>query len=225
MLRLRPLPRSFYARPVLSVARSVIGKILVHDSPEGRVCGRIVEAEAYRGPQDRAAHSFGGRRTPRTEVMFGRPGHAYVFFVYGMHWHFNLVTTAVDAPEAVLIRAVEPLEGVELMARRRGLSPGRRELTNGPGKLCQAFGIDGKLYGADLTRGTLYLADGPSVEVAASKRIGIDYAGEWADKPWRFYDPDSPFVSSMRPPRSGRGARSGATGRPGSARYRARSRR
>jgi DNA-3-methyladenine glycosylase len=199
-----PLPRSFYARPVLSVARSVIGKILVHESAEGRVSGRIVEAEAYRGPKDRAAHSFGGRRTPRTEVMFGRPGHAYVFFVYGMHWHFNLVTTAVDAPEAVLIRAVEPLEGVELMARRRGLSPGRRELTNGPGKLCEAFDIDGKLYGVDLTKGALYLADGPAVKVATSKRIGIDYAGEWAEKPWRFYDPNSPFVSPLRRVRSGR---------------------
>lgn len=195
---LRPLPRSFYARPVLTVARSAIGKILVHESVEGRVCGRIVEAEAYRGPKDRAAHSFGGRRTARTEVMFGRPGHAYVFFVYGMHWHFNLVTTAVDAPEAVLIRAVEPLEGVELMARRRGLPPGRRELTNGPGKLCQAFGIDGRLYGIDLTNSGLYLADGPTPRVATSKRIGVDYAGEWADKPWRFYDPNSPFVSPVR---------------------------
>lgn len=196
---LRPLPRSFYARPVLRVARSAIGKILVHEGPEGRVCGRIVEAEAYRGPQDRAAHSFGGRRTPRTEVMFGRPGHAYVFFVYGMHWHFNLVTTAAGAPEAVLVRAVEPLEGVELMARRRGLSPARRELTNGPGKLCQAFAIDRRLYGVDLTKGPLYLSDGPTVKVATSERIGVDYAGEWARKPWRFYDPSSPFVSRPRP--------------------------
>ena len=134
MTTLRPLPRAFYARPVLQVARATIGKILVHESPQGRVSGRIVEAEAYRGPQDRAAHSFGGRRTARTEVMYGPPGYAYVFFVYGMHWHVNIVTTAVDAPEAVLIRAVEPLEGIELMARRRGLAPERRELTNGPGQ-------------------------------------------------------------------------------------------
>ncbi len=195
---LRPLPRSFYARPVLQVARSSIGKVLVHESPQGRVSGRIVEAEAYRGPQDRAAHSFGGRRTARTEVMYGPPGHAYVFFVYGMHWHVNLVTTAIDAPEAVLIRAVEPLEGIELMASRRGLPPGRRELTNGPGKLCQAFGIDAGLYGADLTQRVLYLAEGPAPKVARARRIGIDYAGVWADKPWRFYDPDSRFVSTAR---------------------------
>jgi DNA-3-methyladenine glycosylase len=195
---LRPLPRSFYARPVLQVARGTIGKILGHETPEGRISGRIVEAEAYRGPQDRAAHSFAGRRTKRTEAMFGPPGHAYVFFVYGMHWHFNIVTTAVDAPEAVLIRAVEPLEGIEIMARRRGLPAGRRELTNGPGKLCQAFGIDASLYGADLTRRVLYLAEGPSPKVARSRRIGIDYAGEWADKLWRFYDPDSRFVSPVR---------------------------
>jgi DNA-3-methyladenine glycosylase len=204
---LRPLPRSFYARPVLQVARSAIGKILVHESPEGRLSGRIVEAEAYRGPQDRAAHSFGGRRTARTEVMFGPPGHAYVFFVYGMHWHFNLVTTAVGAPEAVLIRAVEPLEGIELMATRRGLPPGRRELTNGPGKLCRAFGIDARLYGADLTRRVVYLADGANPKVARSKRIGVDYAGAWADKPWRFYDPTSPFVSLARKAKAGRTVR------------------
>lgn len=198
LAKLCPLPRSFYARPVLEVARSTIGKVLVHVSPQGRVAGRIVEAEAYRGPRDRAAHSFGGRRTARTEVMFGPPGHAYVFFVYGMHWHFNIVTTAVDAPEAVLIRAVEPLVGIELMAQRRGLPPGRRELTNGPGKLCQAFGIDASLYGADLTDRVVYLADGPKVRVARSKRIGVDYAGAWAEKPWRFYDPSSAFVSSAR---------------------------
>lgn len=198
MTTLRPLPRAFYARPVLQVARATIGKILVHEGPQGRVSGRIVEAEAYRGPQDRAAHSFGGRRTARTEVMFGPPGYAYVFFVYGMHWHVNIVTTAVDAPEAVLIRAVEPLEGIELMARRRGLAPERRELTNGPGKLCQAFGIDASLYAADLTRRVLYLTEGPASKVARSKRIGVDYAGAWADKPWRFYDPDSRFVSRVR---------------------------
>ena len=198
MATLRPLPRSFYARPVLQVARDTIGKILVHESPQGRVSGRIVEAEAYRGPHDRAAHSFGGRRTARTEVMYGPPGHAYVFFVYGMHWHVNIVTTAIDAPEAVLIRAVEPVEGVELMARRRGLVPGRRELTNGPGKLCQAFAIDARLYGADLTGGVLYLTDGPKSKVARDKRVGVDYAGSWADKKWRFYDPDSRFVSTAR---------------------------
>lgn len=195
------LERAFYARPVLRVARSVIGKLLVHESRQGRVCGRIVEAEAYQGPRDRAAHSFGGRRTPRTEAMFGPPGFAYVFFVYGMHWHFNLVVNAPGAPEAVLIRAVEPLEGVELMAARRGLSPERVELTNGPGKLCQAFGIDGALYGADLVGERIFLLDGPTPKVARSARIGVDYAGAWAARPYRFFDPASRFVSRARPSR------------------------
>lgn len=199
---MKPLPRSFYARPVLTVARETIGKILVHDTPEGRVAGRIVEAEAYRGPEDRAAHSYGGRRTARTEAMFGPPGHAYVFFVYGMHWHFNLVTTAAALPHAVLIRAVEPLEGIELMAERRGIAAARRELTNGPGKLCRAFAIDRAAYGSDLTKRPLYLLDGPSPKVARSPRIGVDYAGAWAARLYRFYDPESRHVSPVRRGRS-----------------------
>ena len=201
---LKPLPRSFYARPVLTVAREVIGKILVHESREGRVTGRIVEAEAYRGPEDRAAHSFGGRRTARTEAMFGPPGYAYVFFVYGMHWHVNLVTGAVDLPHAVLLRAVEPLEGLELMAKRRGLAPGSRDLTNGPGKLCEAFGIDRAHYAADLCDGPLFLTPGTRPRVARSPRIGIDYAGVWAERPWRFFERDSPWVSRAPRPRGKR---------------------
>lgn len=198
MTRQKPLPRDFYARPVLTVAREALGKILVHDGPNGRVSGRIVETEAYRGPEDRAAHSYGGRRTARTEAMYGPPGFAYVFFVYGMHWHFNLVTSAEGLPHAVLVRAVEPLEGVELMLTRRKRAAASRDLTNGPGKLCQAFGIDRELYGADLTGSRLYLLDGPTPRAERSKRIGVDYAAEWADKPWRFYDPTSSFVSPTR---------------------------
>jgi DNA-3-methyladenine glycosylase len=162
------------------------------------VAGRIVEAEAYRGPEDRAAHSFGGRRTARTEVMYGPPGHAYVFFVYGMHWHLNLVTTAVGSPHAVLIRAVEPVAGVELMAKRRGLSPTDRNLTNGPGKLCQAFGVDRAIYGLDLTDEPIFLVEGSPCRIARSPRIGIDYAGVWAARPWRFFDPSSLYVSRAR---------------------------
>ena len=195
---MKPLPRSFYARSVLVVARDVIGQILVHETAEGRVTGRIVEAEAYSGPEDRASHSFGGRRTARTEVMYGAPGHAYVFFVYGMHWHFNLVTTALDVPHAVLIRAVEPLEGIELMASRRGIAATRKELTNGPGKLCRAFAIDRENYGADLTRGPLHLLPGSPTRAVRSPRIGVDYAGAWAERPYRFYDPKSPYVSVFR---------------------------
>ncbi len=190
---------------MLTVAREAIGKILVHDTPAGRCAGRIVEAEAYRGPQDRAAHSFGGRRTLRTEAMFGPPGHAYVFFVYGMHWHVNLVTTRESVPHAVLIRAVEPLAGIELMAERRDLTPGDPRLTNGPGKVCEAFDIDKRCYGLDLCGSALFLSDGPRVRTSRSPRIGVDYAGEWAARPWRFFDAASRYVS--RAP-GGRGKKS-----------------
>jgi DNA-3-methyladenine glycosylase len=196
------LGRAFYARPVLAVARDVVGKILVHRTRAGTCAGRIVECEAYRGPADRAAHSHGGRRTPRVEAMYGRAGHAYVFFVYGMHWQFNLVTGEVGEPHAVLIRAIEPLSGLGVMAKRRGMSPARRELTNGPGKLCVAFAIDGDAYGADLCRGSLFLAeevDPRRPRVVRSRRIGIDYAGAWAKKPWRFSEAANPWVS--RPPK------------------------
>lgn len=188
---------------MLTVAKDVIGRVLVHASPEGLVAGRIVEAEAYRGPEDRAAHSFGGRRTERTEAMFGPPGFAYVFFVYGMHWHVNLVTTREGAPHAVLLRAAEPLLGQELMAVRRGLPALHVNLCNGPGKLCQAFGIDRRYYGADLTRGALFLSDagGARPKISRSARIGVDYAEAWADKPWRFFEQGNAWVSRGRPSR------------------------
>lgn len=180
---------------MLAVARELIGKLLVHRTAEGTTAGRIVEAEAYRGPEDRAAHSFGGRRTARTEAMFGPPGHAYVFFVYGMHWNFNVVTGRAGEPHAVLVRAVEPLEGIELMAKRRRRAKQRVELTNGPGKVCQAFGITGGQYGADLCEGPLFLAEGSARRIVRSPRVGVDYAAEWALRPWRFCEADNPYVS------------------------------
>ncbi|HTM44076.1 MAG TPA: DNA-3-methyladenine glycosylase [Polyangiaceae bacterium] len=192
------LPRSFYARPVLQVTRDVIGKVLVCELGKHTLAGRIVEAEAYRGPLDRAAHSFGGRRTARTEAMFGPPGHAYVFFVYGMHWHFNLVVNSPGKPEAVLIRAIEPLWGVELMAKRRQLKANSPLLSNGPGKLCQALGISERDYGHDLTVGRhLYLLDGPKVPIDRTTRIGIAYAGSWAAKPWRYFERNNRYVSQL----------------------------
>ena len=194
-----PLPREFYAQPVLRVAKACIGKLLVHETKQGLCVGRVVETEAYRGPEDRAAHSFGGRRTARTEVMFGPPGHAYVFFVYGMHYQFNIVTTKLGAPHAVLVRALEPVYGVEWMAKRRNLPATSRELTNGPGKLCQAMAIGREAYGLDLCASPLFLAEGPRTRSASSARIGIDYAGDWAQKPWRFFDPKSRYVSRARP--------------------------
>jgi DNA-3-methyladenine glycosylase len=194
-----PLPREFYARPVLSVAKACLGQLLVHRVGKELLVGRIVETEAYRGPEDRAAHSYGGRRTARTEVMFGPPGFAYVFFVYGMHYQFNIVTTRVDAPHAVLVRAVEPVLGVEHMAKRRNLPEGSRDLTNGPGKLCQAFAIGKAEYGLDLCASKLFLAAGPRAKGESSARIGVAYAEDWAQKPWRFFDPKSRYVSRARP--------------------------
>ena len=130
--------------------------------------------------------------------MFGDAGHAYLFFVYGMHWNFNVVTGQRDEPEAVLIRALSPELGVETMQQRRQRNT-LAELTNGPGKLCQALGLDGSHYGMDLCRAPLYLADAPRRRVARSQRVGIAYAGTWAEKPWRFYDPASAHVSKPRP--------------------------
>ncbi|HVU02136.1 MAG TPA: DNA-3-methyladenine glycosylase [Polyangiaceae bacterium] len=195
----KPLPRGFYARPTTLVAADAIGKFLVSRSADGVAVGRIVETEAYLGPEDRAAHSHGGRRTARTEAMWGAPGHAYVFMIYGMHFHFNLVTARKGAPEAVLIRAVEPVVGAELMSARRAVDVARRELTNGPGKLCEAFAIGRDDYGLDLCDASsrLFLADGPpSPRVARSARIGVDYAGIWANEPLRYFDPESRYVAA-----------------------------
>jgi DNA-3-methyladenine glycosylase len=193
------LPRRFYLRPAHVVAPELIGKVLVHRTAEGEAAGRIVECEAYRGPEDRAAHSHGGRRTPRTEAMFLEGGHAYVFFLYGMHWAFNLVCAAAGEPEAVLVRAVEPVRGAELMARRRGLGAERRELTNGPGKVCAALAITRAQYAADLCGEELFLEDGPSGRVGRSPRINVDYAGQHARRRWRFYEHGNRYVSV--PPR------------------------
>lgn len=194
------LPRAFYERPVLDVARDCIGATLVHRTAEGVAAGRIVESEAYRGPEDLAAHSAGGRRTRRTEVMFGPAGRAYMFLLYGMHWAFNIVAGKEGEPHAVLVRAIEPTVGLDLMAQRRGIDPSRRELTNGPGKVCQALGLTGAMYGLDLCGGgALWLEWGESGPIGRSPRINVDYAGAWAAREWRFYERGSRFISV--PPR------------------------
>ncbi|MET0593170.1 MAG: DNA-3-methyladenine glycosylase [Polyangiaceae bacterium] len=195
----RKLPNSFYARPVLTVARDCIGKILVRRTPEGVTGGRIVESEAYRGPLDRAAHSSRGR-TKRTEAMFGPPGRAYVYLLYGISWAFNIVVAREGEPHAVLVRALEPVMGLDLMAARRNFPVDARLLTNGPGKLCQALGITRDDYARDLTGDDLYLLDGDCGKIARSPRINVDYAGDWAARPWRFYERGNRFVSV--PPRS-----------------------
>ena len=199
---LSKLPREFYTRSnVVTVARDLLGKLLVVPSSSGRrVSGIIVETEAYRGPHDRAAHSYGGRRTKRTETMYGIGGTAYVFFVYGMYNQFNVVTNVEDVPHAVLVRALEPVEGIEVMRRRR---KGRSEyeLTSGPGRLCIAMGIDRRLDKADLLGDQVWIESGISVsprDRARGPRIGIDYAEDWVMKPWRFWIKDNPFVSRKR---------------------------
>lgn len=193
------LPREFYTRAnVLTVARQLLGKLLVVRAPDGtRVSGRIVETEAYRGPEDRASHAYGGRRTKRTETMYQIGGTAYVYFVYGMYYQFNVVTNVREIPHAVLIRALEPVEGIEIMLARRRRKPDYN-LTNGPGKLCIALGIDRKLDRADLLGNRVWLEEGEKISVrmiATGPRIGIDYAAEWVDKPWRFWITNNPFVS------------------------------
>jgi len=195
----KTLPREFYTRPdVLEVARDLLGKKLVVPGRNGhRVSGIIVETEAYRGPEDRASHAWNGRRTQRTETMYGAGGTAYVYFVYGMYHQFNVVTSVEDIPHAVLVRALEPGEGLAVMRRRRrGRS--EYELTSGPGRLCLALGIDRKLDKADLLGNRVWLEDGISIsprQIARGPRIGIDYAEKWIDKPWRFWVKDNPFVS------------------------------
>jgi DNA-3-methyladenine glycosylase len=193
------LPREFYTRSnVLAVTRDLLGKLLVVPASDGtRVSGVIVEAEAYRGPLDRASHAYGGRRTRRTETMYQVGGTAYIFFVYGMYNQFNVVTNVEDVPHAILIRALAPVEGIELMRKRRHGQPDRN-LTNGPGKLCVALGIDRSFDRADLLGNKVWIEEGQTLSrsrIASGPRIGIDYAEEWVHKPWRFWIKGDPNVS------------------------------
>ncbi|WP_214775411.1 DNA-3-methyladenine glycosylase [Exiguobacterium sp. s37] len=194
MKRLDP---AFYEQPTLELARALLGQYLVRRHPEGDIIAKIVETEAYLGAIDRAAHSFGGRRTKRTEVMFGQPGHVYT---YQMHTHtlLNVVSGPVGTPEAVLIRAVEPIQGHEWIASNR---PGvkRYDQTNGPGKLTKALGITMDLYGHSFQQDPLYIAEGKAgVVIEAGPRIGIPNTGEARDYPYRFFERDNPYVSKFR---------------------------
>lgn len=186
----RPLPRAFFARPTLTVARDLLGRLLVHETPRGRLVGRIVEAEAYRGPRDPASHAY--RPTPRSRIMWAKPGTAYVYFSYGNHYCLNVVTEPEGVAGAVLIRALEPVQGVAVMRRNRaGVS--ERLLTSGPGRLTRAMGIGRVHNGVDLTRAPLYLARGWRREpIAAGPRIGIRRA---VGRPWRFTLEGNSFVS------------------------------
>jgi DNA-3-methyladenine glycosylase len=186
------LPREFYEREPLAVAKALLGKVVVHETSEGTTEGRIVETEAYMGPEDKASHAYGGLRTCRTEPQFGAKGHAYVYLIYGMYYCFNVTVGEVPGkPEAVLMRALEPIEGVELMARRRAAAKGNvLKLANGPGKLCAAMGISKKQNGADMCTPPFYIRNAlpvPEEDIDVATRIGVDYADEWKHKPWRFY--------------------------------------
>lgn len=191
----RPLPRAFYARGPLALARALLGCMLVHDDErEGRLAGRIVETEAYAGARDPASHACRGR-TPRNAVMFGEPGHAYVYFTYGMHHCMNVVCGREGVASAVLVRALEPVAGAVVFERRRRTGDARRWL-RGPGSLAQALGLDRTHDGFDLTRGPLWIAAragrGPGGRVVRGPRVGIRRA---ADRAWRFALADSLFVS------------------------------
>ena len=189
-----PLPRRFYDRATLFVAQALLGKIIIHKIGRKIIAGVIVETEAYTS-NDPACHAARGR-TPRNAVMFGKPGHAYVYFVYGNHFCLNAVTESHGKPGAVLIRALEPVAGINSMRTYRR----RRDeinLTNGPGKLCQALGISKAENGCDLTKGSLIIAECnfPKVKVVRARRIGITQGTE---KLWRFYVKDNKFVSRIK---------------------------
>jgi DNA-3-methyladenine glycosylase len=192
------LDRKFFQKPTLDVAQSLLGKVLVRRLRGRNLAGMIVETEAYVGPHDLACHASKGK-TLRTSIMFEEGGCAYVYMIYGFYFCLNAVTEAVDYPAAVLIRAVEPLDHVNVMKRLRKNPDRETNIASGPGKLCMAMGIDKRLNGADLTGKTLWIEDrnlkvGP---IEAGPRVGVDYAGEFKDKPWRFYVGGNPHVSRV----------------------------
>jgi DNA-3-methyladenine glycosylase len=191
------LPQSFYARETETVARELLGAILVCRTGEGVTSGRIVETEAYLGEHDLACHAAAGRTT-RTDPLYGEPGTAYVYFIYGVHWCFNAVTRAVGLPSAVLVRAVQPIDGVELMRTRRAAAVRDVDLTNGPGKLCQAMGIDGGHNRLALQRPPIQILRArpvPDRDVEITPRIGITQCADW---PLRWVIAGNPYLSRRR---------------------------
>ena len=192
--------REFYLQPTLKIASELLGKILVHETKEGIAAGMIVETEAYIGPDDDGAHSYGGKRTERTEIQYGPGGFSYVFAIYGMYNCFNAVCAPEGKPEVVLVRALEPVKGTELMKRRRGRES-EKELCSGPGKLCRALKIEKNEYGLDLCTSSLRIENYRSFsenEILLSPRINIDYAEKCRDYPWRFYLAGNPCVSKVQ---------------------------
>ena len=207
---MRKLPVSFYQRGnVLQIAKELLGKIIVTKCrPAGQAgngivtSGRIVECEAYNGIIDRASHAYGGRRTNRNEVMYGKAGTAYVYLCYGIHHLFNVVTNKKDIPHAILIRALEPVEGIDEMLKRRGKKQLDYSLTKGPGSLSAALGISVANNGFSLQSKYLFIADDGFVpdkkSIGRSARIGVGSSGKAAKYPYRFYIKGSPFVSGRK---------------------------
>ncbi|MGA2284926.1 MAG: DNA-3-methyladenine glycosylase [Dehalococcoidia bacterium] len=194
------LERSFYERDARTVAKQLLGKYLVYERAGKRLGGKIVETEAYLGVRDMASHAFRGR-TRRTEVMFGAGGHLYMYFIYGLFWMMNVVTETEGSAGAVLLRALEPVEGVDEMRANRGGKAGRL-LASGPARLTRALGADGSLNGIDLCGDLIWIEDrGDRVrasQIVATRRVGVAYAREWKDRRLRFYLSGSEFVSRPR---------------------------
>lgn len=199
---MKKLSRSFYTEPTLTVAQQLLGKYLVHNTPKGRLSGKIVETEAYIGPRDKASHAYKNKKTKRNHIEFLKGGHIYIYLVYGMYWQFNITASNHNKPECVLIRALEPAEGLEQMMRLR-YNKNIGNLTNGPGKLCEAMMFNKNFYGVDLVGNKkIYLEDRDDKiskkDIVSSARIGIDYAGPyWAKRKWRFYIRNNKFVSKL----------------------------
>lgn len=187
-----------FCLPTLELAKKLLGMELIHRDNDGLVSGYIVETEAYLGPEDRAAHSYGNRRTPRTEVMFHEAGTIYTYFIYGMHVCFNIVSGPFNKPEAILIRALEPAEGIASMRERRGNIKSDLQLTNGPGKLSKSMNFTLSDNGKKINEGNIEIRAGLQVEaeqIEAGPRIGIPYAEEAVHYPYRFWIKNNPYVS------------------------------
>jgi DNA-3-methyladenine glycosylase len=193
----RPLAAEFYARDTVAVARDLLGCVLESRIGAEAAIGRIVEVEAYVGPNDAAAHGYGNKKTRRNAALFGPPGTGYVYFIYGMHWCFNAVTEADGHPSAVLIRSLEPVSGIEVMCRRRGVTKPQL-LCSGPARLCQALGIDGSVNGGSLQAGPVRILGGgcTGITVSVGPRIGISRA---KTRPLRFVERDSAWLSRPAP--------------------------
>lgn len=202
---MKKLQIDFYKKDSITLSKELLGKYLVHNTEQGELIGKIVEVEAYKGVMDKAAHSYEGKRTKRTEVMFREGGIAYVYLIYGMYNCLNIVASLEGVPEAVLIRALEPISNIEFMCKNRYNKSKEQcskkdiiNLTSGPGKLCKAFNITKEHNGMDLTGDKLYLLEDENQEefkIVETTRIGIDYAEEARFYPWRFYIKDNPYIS------------------------------